>query len=73
MLIKVCVNPKAKVNLVEKLLDGSFKIKTTAPAIDNQANNAVIKLVAQYFKIPPSLVNVKKGRTSKQKIIEIYE
>ncbi len=73
MLIKVCVTPKAKINLVEKLLDGSFKIKTTAPAINNQANNAVIKLIAQYLKIAPSLVSIKKGQTSKQKLIEIYE
>lgn len=73
MLIKVSVTPKAKVNLIEKLLDGSFKIKTTAPAINNQANNAVTKMIAAYFKIAPSLVTIKRGHTAKQKIIEIYE
>lgn len=73
MLIKIRVNPSSKVNLVEKLLDGSFKIKTTAPAINNQANDAVVKLIALYFKIAPSLVTIKRGQTSKQKLIEIYE
>ena len=73
MFIKVTVTPKAKVNLIEKLLDGSFKIKTTAPAVNNQANEAVIKMVANYLKIAPSLVSIKRGQTNKHKLLETYE
>lgn len=73
MLINVTVTPRAKINLIEKLLDGSFKIKTTAPAINNQANSAVIKIVANYFKIAPSLITIIRGEKNKHKILEIYE
>jgi uncharacterized protein (TIGR00251 family) len=73
MLVKVTVSPKAKVNLIEKLLDGSFKIKTTAPAVNNLANQAVTKMIANYFKIAPSLVTIIRGEKSKHKILEIYE
>lgn len=71
MLINCQVTPKAKLNQVTLIGPNAYKIKTTAAAADNQANLAVIKLLADYLKIKKSLIFLKTGQTSRRKIFEI--
>lgn len=71
MKISVKVIPKSsKLDLV-KQADGTFKAHLTKPAIDNQANEQLIKLLAQEFKLAKSKITIIKGQTNKLKIIEI--
>jgi uncharacterized protein (TIGR00251 family) len=70
MIIEVKVIPKAKKNLIKKE-NSIFKIHTTAPAVDNKANAAVIKMLADFFGVRKAQVMIKKGETSRQKLIEI--
>ncbi|MGC9066208.1 MAG: DUF167 domain-containing protein [Candidatus Ratteibacteria bacterium] len=42
-----------------------------APPSDGKANNQVIKLIAEYLKIPKSAVKIISGIKSRNKIIEI--
>ncbi|NMC35969.1 DUF167 domain-containing protein [Candidatus Beckwithbacteria bacterium] len=71
MKITVKVTPKARVNSVEEISSNLYKVKTTAPAAGGQANEAVIKLLADYFKVKKSAVDLLQGETSRQKVIEI--
>ncbi len=71
MRIIVTVRARAKKNLVEKLDDTHFRVSTTAAPIDGKANNAVTRLIAEYFKVPSWTVMIESGARSKTKIISI--
>lgn len=72
MKIQVKVKAGARCNCVsfdeEKSL---YIISTKVPPIEGRANEAVIKLIAGYFKVPKSDVKLKTGQKSKIKIFEI--
>ena len=72
MKIKARVTPKAKVNKISKEGD-FFKIKVTAPPEKGRANEAVIKLLAEYFKVSKSEVIIRSGEKSRIKEIEIIK
>ena len=71
MRIKVKVKPGAGRNEVKKLSPDSFEIKVTVPPEKGKANEKVIELIAKYFNKPKSCVNIIKGETFRQKVIEI--
>lgn len=71
MLIHVKVFPKAKQNSVTVVTQNMYRVKTTAPATNNQANMAVIKLLAKHFAVKKSQVFLVAGKTSREKIFEI--
>lgn len=73
MLINVKVSPKARANSVEKITQNSFRVKTSAPAEKNQANIAVIKLLAAYFQIKKSQIHLLAGKTSREKVFEVLD
>lgn len=45
-------------------------VHVTKPAINDQANTAVIEAIAQYFDLPKSSLNISKGKKSAIKWIE---
>lgn len=51
--------------------DGVYIIYTKAPAIEGRANEAAIKLLAQYFGVPQSRVKLVRGAMSKYKVFDI--
>lgn len=69
----VKVKPKAKREKIEKINDNHFVIKVKEPAERGKANQAVIKIFAEYFKVSPSQVVISSGLKSKNKILEIYK
>lgn len=70
-LIQIKVIPNAKKpEVIEK--DNLFKVKVSAPAIEGKANKAVIKILAEYFKVKPKQVSIIKGETSNLKTIKIF-
>lgn len=70
MIIKVKVFPRAKSNQI-KAENGLYKIYTTAPAVDNKANAAVIEMLADFFKVKKSAVSIRQGEKSREKAVEI--
>lgn len=71
MKIFVKVKPAAKKDMVEKNDDSHFIVSVKEPPKDGKANQAVIKLLAEYFGINQSRVKIISGYASKQKIIII--
>jgi len=70
--IKIRVLPRSSKNeVVGKMSDGTLKIKLTAPPVDGKANEALIKLLADYFDISKSKIKIATGATNKNKTIEI--
>ena len=74
-IITIKVVPNAKENSIKEEVDlfGDviYKIKTTAKPKDGEANEAVIAIIAKYFKIAKSGVKIIKGFSSRVKVVEI--
>ena len=51
--------------------DGVLKVRVTAPPTNGEANQAVIRLLARTLKVPPSGIRIVRGRTSRQKTLEV--
>jgi hypothetical protein len=71
MRIYVKVTPRAGKNEVVKISEGEYKVKITAPPEKGKANDAVVKLLAEYFDVPKSSVNIIGGKSTRVKLIEI--
>ncbi|MEI7576082.1 MAG: DUF167 domain-containing protein [Armatimonadota bacterium] len=70
MLIQVRLQPKSSQNRLEQ--DGeTYKAWVSAPPIDGAANEALIKLVAKHFGVAPSKVEIVRGHTSRDKVLEV--
>lgn len=71
MKIHVTVKSNSKQTEVIFLREGQFKVVVTEPPTQNKANNAVIEALAEYFKLPKSLLKITRGIRTKSKTIEI--
>lgn len=82
MKIFVKVKPNSKKESVERIeqptlgLDEKkelveYKVSVQAPPVGGKANEAVVKALASYFDVAPSLVSLVSGATAKRKIFEI--
>ncbi len=71
MKINVKVITKAHKNIVEKIDNKSFVVRTTTVPADGKANKVVQKLLASYFDVAKGCVQITKGIKSKNKIIDI--
>jgi uncharacterized protein len=67
----VTVKPQASRESVTKLLDGSYRVTCRAPPRKGEANEAVIKLLAQHFTVSKSAIKIVRGSTGRKKLIEI--
>ncbi len=71
MKIKVKVKARSKVERVEKVGDGLYKVWVKAVPEKGKANEAVIKALSSYLDVPKSSISIVSGRTSSDKILEI--
>ena len=71
MKIFVTAKTNAKLEKIERLDTTHYKVAVTASPIDGKANQALIKVLAKHFGVAKSLVELKSGETSKQKVFEI--
>ena len=49
----------------------TIDIHINSPAKDNQANNEIIELLSQLFKLPKNNITIIKGKKSRQKTIHL--
>jgi len=73
MKINVKAHTNAKKNEVKKTDDINFEVYTTATPENGKANLSIIELLSKFFRIGKTKINILKGQTSKNKIIEIIE
>lgn len=71
-LIKVKVIPNAKREEVSPFADG-LKVKVNAPAENNKANKAVIKLLAKYLKVKSEQLLIISGHKNQQKMVKLIK
>ncbi|NCO74461.1 MAG: DUF167 domain-containing protein [Cyanobacteria bacterium] len=73
MKISVKVKPKSKQQKIEQNPEGVWIIHLKSPPIDGKANQELIKVIADKFKVKKSQVIIKSGLSSHNKIIEIED
>jgi uncharacterized protein (TIGR00251 family) len=72
MRVGVKVKPNSKTEEVSREGD-SLMVKVKEPARKGQANQALIKLLAEHFDIPQSQVRIISGFRSRNKVIDVTE
>ena len=72
MKISVKVKPNSKENVVEPAGEKQYNVRVKEKAIEGRANEAVIKLLSEYFHAPRNKFVLIKGAKSRNKIIELF-
>jgi uncharacterized protein (TIGR00251 family) len=71
MKITVQVKPNSRVEKVEELPSGEYLVRVNAPPTEGKANTRVTELLALYFKIPKSRIELASGGKSKKKVFKV--
>jgi len=71
MRIYLKVIPRSSQNKIEKIAESGYKAWVTVVPEKGEANQAVIKLLAKYFKVSKSQINIIGGKTARTKIVDI--
>lgn len=71
MKITVIAKTKKKENKVVKVDETTYKVYVKEAPEQGKANMAIIKLLAEHFKVSKERVQLLIGQTSKQKIYSI--
>lgn len=71
MKIKCIVKPNSKINKLEKIAQGDYKVYLNVPPLNGKANEKLIEILALEFNVPKSFVRILKGHHSRIKWIEI--
>lgn len=76
MKVTVKVTPNSMQDLIKEAGVNSygnrvFKVRTVATSQDGKANEAVIKILSEYFKVRRGDVRIISGETARLKIVEI--
>jgi len=69
--IFVKVKPQSKNEGVTKTDETHYVVQVKAPPVEGKANEAVVRVLSDYFNIPKSHVRILKGTQGKHKIVEI--
>ncbi|MFH1263959.1 MAG: DUF167 domain-containing protein [Pseudomonadota bacterium] len=69
--LSIRVVPRASKNEIVGVQDGVWKIRLTAPPVDNAANEVLVKFLAQILDLPKRSVSIVSGDRGRSKVIEI--
>jgi uncharacterized protein (TIGR00251 family) len=67
----VRVAPQASRNAIEGEHGGALKIRLTAPPVDDRANDALRRLLAERLNVPVAAVRIVTGETRRTKRVSI--
>lgn len=65
------ISANAKQSGPIEILDDVLKLRLQAPALEGRANEALIRYLADLFKLPKAAIRITHGLSSKRKLIEI--
>ena len=69
--LNIKVIPKSSKTEIVKKQDTLVKIKLKAIPEKGKANTELIKFLSKYFKTPKSNIQIIKGKTNRNKVVEI--
>jgi len=69
--LAVRLTPRARAARIDGIEGGRLKVTVTAPPAENQANEALLRLLAKEWRLPRSSLSIAVGATSRNKIVHI--
>ena len=70
--LTIRVTPRASRNEISAVLDdGTVKVRLTAPPVEGQANEALVKFLGDVLDIAPSRIEIVAGQTGRDKLVTI--
>ncbi|MDR1677372.1 MAG: DUF167 domain-containing protein [Deltaproteobacteria bacterium] len=69
--LQIKLTPRASRDRLVGREGDCLKVSLSAPPVDGQANQSLIKFLAKNLKISPSSVNLIQGTTSRHKLVQI--
>jgi hypothetical protein len=73
MFITVYANPRSRFEKVEKLSEKEYRLSFNVVPEKGRANQKIIEMLSEYFSVPKSSIEIKLGRTSHEKVVEITQ
>lgn len=71
VILLVRVQPRASKDEVAGVVKGALKVRLRAPALEDRANEALCKYLAELLKTPKSAVRILSGHHSRSKRVEV--
>ncbi|HEU4914009.1 MAG TPA: DUF167 domain-containing protein [Candidatus Saccharimonadales bacterium] len=71
MQYTVHVKPGSKKGPLVEQTDAGFTVYVRERAVDGRANQAVIELLAEYFGVAKSRIEIVRGHTSRTKVVRV--
>ena len=71
MKIFVSVKTNAKEDAVQSVNGSHYSVRIKASPVQGKANEALLRLMADFLDIPVSRLRIVSGFSSKQKILEV--
>jgi uncharacterized protein len=72
VLINVRLAPNSRQNEISGFDgQGALKIRVTAKPVEGEANRALVALLSKTLRLPKSAIEIKKGLSSKNKLVRI--
>ncbi len=71
--LRVRVQPRAAANEIAGARDGVLLVRVTAPPADGRANDAVRKLIARRLRVGVTRVEVVRGASARDKVLQISD
>jgi len=69
--IEIKLHPRAGRDRLAGVINNRLKIDVSAAPVKNKANRSMIKLLSKTLKVPQEAIVIKRGTTSRNKLIEI--
>jgi uncharacterized protein (TIGR00251 family) len=67
----VRVQPRASRSEISGEWQGALRVRLTAPPVDDRANEALRRLLAESLNVPVAAVKIAQGQRSRSKRVEI--
>jgi len=71
LLVDVLVSPRGSRNRVVAVHDNRLKIQLTAPPVEGQANDALVRFFADALDVPRAQVEIVGGAASRRKTVRL--
>jgi len=69
--VQLRVQPRARRTALEHASGGALKAAVTAPPEDGKANDAVVALLSQAWRLPKSTFEIVRGGTAREKTLMV--
>lgn len=71
MRVAIRLTPRASAGRIDDIANGALKVSVTAPPVENQANEALLRLLSRTWRLPRRALTIAAGAKGRNKLIHI--